>query len=94
MSDITITAPTVYGREISWDVYGSNMIFATRRDAEDFPCISVDLCDEVNAFTVWKMSEASDDLIAACHEDIAEVEPQHSGRNSRLFFVLVEQVSA
>ena len=82
----TMQAPVYFGREISWDVYGSCMIFATRRDAEDFPCISIDLCDEIEVFEVFKMDNDTDDVVPADHEDVAEVEPQHSGRNARLIF--------
>ena len=80
------STPVYYGREISWDIYGSCMIFATRRDAEDFPCITIDLCDEIEAFAVFKMCDDSDDVVPARHGDVAENEPQHSGRNAKLTF--------
>ena len=86
---MTTQAPVYYGREIAFDVYGSNMIFATRRAAEDFPCITVDLCDEVDAFEVFKRTDDNDELIPALHEDVAENQPHHVGRNAKLFFVRV-----
>ena len=85
----TNTAPRYFGREIAFDVYGSNMIFATRRDAEDFPCVTANLCDEVDAFEVFKRADNTDELIPALHEDVAENQPQHVGRNAKLFFVRV-----
>ena len=87
MTDTSIKAPVYFGREISWDVYGSCVIFATRRDAEDFPCITIDLCDEIDAFEVFKRCAETDDVIPASVEDVAENEPQHSGRNAKLIFI-------
>ena len=75
----------VFGRELAMDYAGSNMLFQSRADAEDFPCITVALVGGVNRFSVWKLDDA-DNLIPADWDDIEYHVAQHEGRNQKLIF--------